>query len=141
MRPHPKLLGLYASFLSARLERGDADPSRTQRRTLEALLARYRGTALGRLQGFDHAHGPEDFSRVVPISTAESTRELFERVHDENPPGAVAVGRLTYMAKCSGTSGIRKLVPYPPALIKAFKSFEMAIAMRHMHETRHPDML
>lgn len=135
------LLRRYAAHLDARARRGDADPAAAQRETLARLMSTYRHTELGRLQGFDRVDSPEAFRRVVAVSTPETTRTLFEGVHDHNPPGAVVPGRLEYMAKCSGTSGVRKLVPYPKPLLKAFKAFEMAIAMRHMHETGHFDVL
>lgn len=141
MRPPPWLLQLYASTLASRAARADADPAAAQRKTLARIMAQYRGTALGRLQAFDRVGGPADFRREVAVSTPEMTRALFESVAADNPPGAVSAGCLAYMAKCSGTSGVRKLVPYPPGLIAAFKAFELAISLRHMRETGHFDLL
>ena len=141
MRPPAALLRLYAARLSAVAARGDADPAAAQQRTLARILRTYAGTELGRLQGFDRVRGSAEFRRTVRVSTPDTTRELFERVLADNPPDAVTPGKLGYMARCSGTSGVPKLVPYPPALIKAFKAFETAISMRHMQAAGRYDLL
>lgn len=123
------------------MRRAIADVRGTQARLLKGMLAEYRTTELGRSLGLDAIDGPEAFRAQVPVTDETLYQPFCQRALDENPPNLLTRGKLEYMARSSGTTTVRKLVAFTWPLIKAYKRYEMRLAMHTMRELNRYDFL
>lgn len=141
MRPPHWALRAAAAYYAWRTRRTIADVRGTQARLLAAILAEYRPTELGRALGLAAVDGPEAFRDRLPVSDETTYQPYCRRALDENPPDLLTRGKLTYMARSSGTTSVRKLVAFTWPLIKAYKRFETRVAMHTMRELGRYDLL
>jgi GH3 auxin-responsive promoter len=141
MRPPHWALRAVAAVLHARTQRAIADPRGTQARLLKGILAEYRPTELGRTLGLGAIDGPEAFRDRVPVTDETVYQPFCQRALDENPPDLLTRGKLEYMARSSGTTTVKKLVAFTWPLIKAYKRYEMKVAMHTMRELGRYDLL
>lgn len=135
MRPPQWALRLYAGYLDRQTRRALANPRATQEALLARIIAMYKDTEVGRALKLGEVHSADDFRRLVPVTTEDFYQPYNDRVLATNAPGIVGPERLEYLCKTSGTSQIKKYVPYPKPLIAAFKRFETKVTMHYMHET------
>ncbi|MNS67028.1 GH3 auxin-responsive promoter [compost metagenome] len=141
MRPPHWALRAAAAYYDARTRRAIANPRATQAGLLRSLLAEYRDTELGRSLGLGAVAGPDDFKTRVPVTDETHYQPFCQRALEENPPDWLTRGHLTYMARSSGTTSVRKLVAFTWPLIKAYKRYETRVAMHTMRELDRFDML
>ena len=134
MRPPQWALRLYSGYLDARTRRAIAHPEATQAAVLKRILRLYAPTELGRALGLSAIAGPARFRERVGVTEEPFYRPFYERVLAENPPDVVTPGRLTYMARTSGTTSASKHIPYTEAMIASFKRFETKTALHTMRD-------
>lgn len=90
----------------------ESDPVEVQRRTIERLVSRARGTRFGRDHRFGSIRTVEDFLRGVPVRTYEDLWAQYLR--DQYPifDNLTWPGRVPYLALTSGTTqGATKYIP------------------------------
>lgn len=134
MRPPQWALRLYSGLLEARMRRAIATPQATQAALLKRIVAMYAPTDVGRALALGDIHDPIQFRDRVPVTEEPFYRPFYARVLAENPPDVVMPGKLTYMARTSGTTSASKHIPYTPAMIASFKRFETKTALHTMRE-------
>lgn len=92
-----------------------------QARWLRGTLVRHADTEFGRAHEFRAIHDAEDFARRVPLSTYEDVEPYVARIVS-GARDVLARGPVTHLAPTSGSTGARKLVPFPPSLTAAFNT-------------------
>ncbi len=104
-----------------RFERALTQPASAQAETLGRILREIARSAYGRAYGITGAEGYETFRSRLPIVEYEDLRPWIERQANEG--GLVLTGEpVSLYERTSGSSGAEKLIPYPPALLRSFRS-------------------
>lgn len=96
---------LLLSRQARRLARLRRDPAGCQREVLARLVARHRGTRLGKALGLDRVSGPRDFAERVPLRTLADHEPHLERP--------------LYRSLTTGTTSAQKRVPVTRELLRA----------------------
>ncbi|MGH7517931.1 MAG: GH3 family domain-containing protein [Gemmatimonadales bacterium] len=104
-----------------RFERVLAHPASAQVETLGRILRGIARSEYGRAYGMTGGEGYEAFRSKLPIVEYEDLRPWIERQANEG--GLVLTGGpVSLYERTSGSSGAEKLIPYPPALLRSFRS-------------------
>lgn len=140
MRPPEALVGWVAGRLAQRWARWEADPAAAQGEALARIRREFRDTQLGRALGWPELGGLEQL-RQAPVMEAGDLAPWVEEVWARNPRGWVAPEAQTYLIRSTGTSGQSKRLTYPKALARANHHFETAVALGHVAESGHRDLL
>jgi hypothetical protein len=104
----------YAAFLAAL-----GDPQREQERILRRYVASNAETAFGRAHGFARITSIDDFRRRVPLRDYDDFAPYVERIA-AGEHGVLSVGRVTRLARSSGSTRAAKLIPYTAGLQQEF---------------------
>src|SRR5215831_13867717 len=127
---------LAAALRTAAIE--EADPVRTQERTLRRLLRRAHATRFGRDHRFDRIHSVADFRRAVPIRTYESLWDAYLRDHYPVFEDLTWPGRIPFLALTSGTTqGVTKYIPVSAEMVASNRRAARTMLAAHVRAHRH----
>jgi hypothetical protein len=110
-----------------------ADPVRTQERTLASLVRKARATRFGRDHGFQAIRSIADFQKAVPLRTYEDAWKLYFR--DQYPifDNLTWPGRIPYLALTSGTTqGATKYIPISRAMLASNRKAAQTMVAYHL---------
>jgi hypothetical protein len=94
-------------------------PVKTQQNLLRRLLGNNAKTAYGRVHNFGGINNYGDFARRVPVVDYEDLAPWIDRVrHGE--ARVLTCEAVTHLIPTSGSSGVRKLIPFTTGLQKEF---------------------
>ena len=98
-----------------RFRRAAAAVEPTQRRLLQACLARNAGTAFGREHDFPSIRSWEEFAERVPVRTYDDFRGWIDRIA-QGEHAVLTADRVRLFEPSSGSSGAAKWIPYTDGL-------------------------
>ncbi len=102
-----------------RFARALADPRRAQSGWLMRRVRADADSAFGREHGFHDIRDARDFSRRVPVRDWAEFSPWIDRIRNgEND--VLGMEKVSHLAPTGGSSGARKLIPFTPALHRAF---------------------
>ncbi len=102
-----------------RFYRGLAEPDRTQRELLLAIVRRNRDTVFGREHGFERIDSIAAWRRRVPVRGWEEFAPLVERMA-AGEERVLTADRVRLFEPTGGSGGGTKLIPYTRALRREF---------------------
>jgi hypothetical protein len=98
-----------------RFRRAAAAVEPTQRRLLQACIARNADTAFGREHGFSGIRSWEEFAERVPIRAYDDFRAWIDRIA-QGEHAILTTDRVRLFEPSSGSSGAAKWIPYTAGL-------------------------
>jgi hypothetical protein len=98
-----------------RFRRATAAIETTQRRLLQAYLARNADTAFGRAHDFAGMRSWEDYAERVPVRTYDDFRDWIDRIAGGDH-AVLTADRVQLFEPSSGSSGAAKWIPYTAGL-------------------------
>lgn len=102
-----------------RFRRALGDVRGAQEGVLRGMLARHAHSAFGRAHDFGALRDARAFARHVPLQAWDDVAPWIARIR-AGERDVLATGAVTHLAPTSGSTGARKLVPFGPALQRAF---------------------
>ena len=94
-------------------------PAETQTRLLRDYLARNADTAFGRACHFAEIKSYEEFAQRVPLTNYDDLEPWIERIR-RGESRVLTAEPVTHLVPTSGSSGVRKLIPFTGGLQREF---------------------
>ena len=97
------------------------DPARAQERLLNRIITANARTRFGREHGFDACAGPDDFRARTPVNRYRDLAPYI-RAMMNGEENVLCHEPVTAFDLTSGSTSARKIIPYTPSGIAAFRS-------------------
>ncbi len=128
-----------ASVRARILERALSRPAATQARTLGRILTTVTRSRLGSDLRLERVRGIDDFRRNVPITDYAFYRPYIDAVL-AGGDSILFPGRPVRIGQTGGTTGIPKRLPLSRELLRAYRGFNLDMALRYMAESGKHDL-
>ena len=104
-------MAAYGGICRRRLLWESARADKISRRLLMRLVRRNRNTEFGKKNHFEEIHSPEDYQRLVPMTTYEDYRAYGNRTASTGEQGFMTADNVGFFVVTSGTVGEMKRIP------------------------------